>query len=110
MPRPRARTGAWGNVIEGIAAKVMVCASLVTSKLRVTGGAVLNAPSPAWSASTVQVPAPTMLIVAPLAPPDVHTVGVVVVNVTASNDDAVAATVIGPWLTATPESAPNAIV
>ena len=46
-------------------------------------------------ASTVQVPALTKVIVAPLVPPAVHTAGVDVVKVTARPDDAVAVTVRG---------------
>ena len=41
------------------------------------------------------MPAASSVIVAPLVPPAVHTAGVVVVNVTASPDDAVAPTVTG---------------
>jgi hypothetical protein len=50
---------------------------------------------PVWLALTVQVPALTKVMVAPLVPLAVQTVGVVVVKVTASPDDAVAATVMG---------------
>ncbi len=50
---------------------------------------------PAWSAWTVHVPAVRRVIVAPFVPPDVQTVGVVVLNVTVSPDVAVADTVTG---------------
>ena len=42
----------------------------------------------------MHVPRATIVIVAPLVPPAVHTVGVVVVNVTAKPVDAVALTTI----------------
>ena len=59
-------------------------------KLLDTDGAGLKAALPAWSALTVHVPAPTRVIVRPLVPLDVQTVGVVVVKDTVSPEDAVA--------------------
>ena len=67
-------------------------------------------PLPAWSARTVQVPVATSAIVAPFVPPDVHTVGVVVENVTVRPDDAVAPTTIGDCANVTFAKAPNVIV
>ncbi len=66
--------------------------------------------SPAWSASTVHVPAETSVIVAPFVPPAVQTSGVVVVNVTVSPDDAVATAVTGESARVTSGSALNVIV
>ena len=43
----------------------------------------------------MQVPAPSRVIGDPFTPPGVHTAGVVVVNVTASPDDAFAVTFTG---------------
>ena len=77
------------------AANVIVCAALVTAKLRVTAGAGLNAVLPAWFATTVQVPVVTRVMLAPLVPPAVQTAAVVVVKVTGSPDDAVAVTATG---------------
>ena len=48
-------------------------------------------------------------MVVPFVPPAVHTNGVVVENVTARPDVAVAATVIGGVFTATAPSGPNVI-
>ena len=58
----------------------------------------------------MHVPAPTIVIVAPFAPPAVHTRGVVVVNATVRSDDAVAVTVIGACVTVTSARAANVIV
>jgi hypothetical protein len=49
---------------------------------------------PAWEATTVQVPIVSKVSVVPLT---VHTVGVVVLKVTGSPDDAVALSVTGDW-------------
>ena len=67
-------------------------------------------PFPAWSAFTVHVPAPTSVIVRPLVPLDVHTDGVVVENVTARPEDAVALTVNGDCVVVLVASVPNVIV
>jgi hypothetical protein len=45
----------------------------------------------------VHVPVATNVIVAPFVPPEVHTAGVVVTNITARPEEAVAATLIGDW-------------
>ena len=55
------------------------------------------------------MPAATSVIVVPFVPPAVHTAGVVVVNVTARPDDAVAPTVTG-GPSGTSASAPKVIV
>ena len=52
---------------------------------------------PAWLATMVHVPAMSKVMVAPLVPPAVHTVGVVVVKVTARPEVAVPLTVSGDW-------------
>ena len=65
---------------------------------------------PGWSARTLHVPAFRSVTVAPFVPPVLHTAGVVLVNVTARCDDAVAATVIGAWGRVTPAGAANVIV
>jgi hypothetical protein len=52
---------------------------------------------PAWSACTVQVPGATNETVAPFAPPDVQTAGVVALNATGRWEVAVAPTVKGDW-------------
>ena len=52
-------------------------------------------PLPAWLATTVHFPALSRVMVAPLAPPAVHTAGVVVVKVTTKPDEALALTVNG---------------
>ena len=67
-------------------------------------------PLPPWSALTVQVPVATRVIVAPLVPPEVHFVGVVVVNVTERSELAVALTETGDWLSLRLASAPKEIV
>ena len=66
-------------------------------KLCDTGAAGAYVASPAWFACTVQVPAPTIVIVEPFTPPDVHTpAGDVTVNVTGFPEPPpVAATVTG---------------
>ena len=53
---------------------------------------------PGWLAWTVQGPACPSVIKVPFVPPDVHTPGVVVENVTARPDDAAAVTVNGDSL------------
>ena len=83
-------TGDCARVRFGNAPSVMVWLALVTVKLRVTDGAVLKVVLPACAATTVHVPVLSSVMVVPLVPPVVHTVGVVVVNVTGSPDDAVA--------------------
>ena len=80
---------------------MIVCASLVTAKLCDTGAAALTVTLPGCSARTVQMPAATIVIVAPLVPPAVQTLGVVVVNDTGSSDVEVATTPTGVWLMAT---------
>src|SRR5689334_21115946 len=60
-----------------------------------TDGAALYVPLPDWSASTEHVPEPISVIVVPFGPVEVHTAGVVVVNVTVKPDDAVALTTNG---------------
>jgi len=65
---------------------------------------------PAWLALTVQVPAVISVMVCPLVPLDVHTDGVVVENVTARPEDAVALTVTGDCVAVLPASVPNVIV
>ena len=103
-------TGECATVVRAGAAKVIVCGSLVTTKLRVTVGAASCTSSPGCAARTVHVPPATRVIVVPLVPPAVQTLGVVVVNVTARFDDAVAATTIGVWSTRTLGSAANVMV
>ena len=67
-----------------------------TVKLRLTGVAGRYATFPTWSARTVHVPAPTIVIVEPLAPLDVHTAVVVgTLNVTGSNESLLAPTTNG---------------
>jgi len=58
----------------------------------------------------VQVPALTREIVAPLAPPEVHTASVVVVKVTPSADEAVAFTVTGDCVSVLFASGPKEIL
>ena len=65
---------------------------------------------PAWSACTVHTPTVCGEIVAPFVPAAVQTVGVVVVNVTANPDDAVADTFSAGWLNIRSGSGPNVIV
>ena len=81
-----------------IALNVIDWLTRLTVKLRSTDGAGLNVALPAWSAFTVQMPAATSVIVAPAVPPEVQMVGVVVVKVTWSPEDAVALTVRGDWM------------
>ena len=88
----------------------MLCGARVTLKLRTTDAAALNVSSPAWSAWTVHVPTAISVIVAPFAPPAVHTAGVVVVNVTASSEVDVAVTVTGDCVSDLSASVPNVIV
>ena len=56
------------------------------------------------------MPAFSRVTTAPLVPPVLHTAGVVLVNVTARCDDAVAATVTGPCGSTTLAGGPNVIV
>ena len=103
-------TGAASTVRSASAPKVIVWSALVTVKLcehrrrgvvdRVAG----------LVGRTVHVPRATSVIVAPFVPPAVHTAGVVVVNVTARPDDAVAPTVTGDCGMVRSASAPNVIV
>ncbi len=89
--------------------KAIDCAARVTVKLRVTGAAAFTVSLPGWSASTVHTPAVTSAIVVPFVPPAVHTVGVVVVKMTARSAEEVAATVTGDCNTDLSASAPNVI-
>ena len=93
-----------------IGPNVIAWSTLLTAKLSSTASAAANVPFPAWSACTVHVPAPTRVIVAPLAPLDVHTVGVVLENVTARFDDALASTVSGVCCIVRSASGPKVIV
>jgi len=79
-----------GTVVVVVDVVVVACGATV--KLCCTGGAALCVASPAWSASTVQVPDPTSVMVAPST---VQTSGVVVENVTGRPDEAVACAVTG---------------
>ena len=79
-------------------------------KLCMTGDAAAQCASPAWSATTVQVPTARIEIVLPLGPPYPHTLGVEVVKVTGSPDDAVALTVKEPLPTSLSGRDPNVIV
>lgn len=88
-------TGDWARVRFGNVAKVMVCATRATVKLRLTAVAALYVALPAWSARMVHVPAATSVTELPFAPPVVQTVGVVLVNETTSPLDAVAVTATG---------------
>ena len=65
---------------------------------------------PARLAWTVHVPALRRVMVAPLVPPAVHTLGVVVVKVTVNPDEAVARTVTGDRATVLSASAAKVIV
>ena len=65
---------------------------------------------PAWVALTVQVPGAIRVMVCPLVPLEVHTDGVVVENVTARPEDAVALTVNGDCVVVLSASVPNVIV
>ena len=76
-------------------AKVIVWLAFVTVKFRSTDAAGAYTVSPGWLACTLHVPAATSAMSEPSAPLDVHTAGVVVVNVTGNPDDAVALTVNG---------------
>ena len=76
-------------------ANVIVCEAFVTEKLRFTFAAAFHPALPAWLALTVQVPVFSSVIDEPFVPPAVHTVAVVVVNVTGRPDDAVAVMVTG---------------
>ena len=92
-------TGDCARVRFGNAPSVMVWFALVTVKLRVTDGAALKVPLPACAATTVHVPVFTSVMVDPFVPPAVHTVGVVVVNVTGSPDDGDGMSLEPRWLT-----------
>ncbi len=88
-------TGECASVVSRSAANVIDWLVRPTPKLRCTGGAGSNRASPAWSPSTVHVPAATNEIVAPFVPPAVQTAGVIAVIVTTRPDDAVALIVTG---------------
>ena len=89
------------------AAKVIVWSAAVTVKVCWTGGAGLNVALPAWSAWMVQVPAASSDTDEPVTE---HTAGVVVENVTAMPDDAVAPTVTGDCNIVALAKAANVIV
>ncbi len=57
--------GASPKVWSAMAGNVMVCVSLVTVKLCVTGGAAAKTKSPAWLAVTLTVPTPMSVSVEP---------------------------------------------
>ena len=76
---------------------VMVCVALVIANVRVIDGAAAYEPLPGWLATTEQEPGATNVIVAPFGPLEVQAAGVVVVNVTARPDVAVALTASGDW-------------
>jgi hypothetical protein len=103
--------GDWTNVALAGLAKVIVCAVVpVTLKLWLTAGAGAKVVLPPWLATTVHVPIVSKVMVDPLVPPAVHTVGVVVVKVTARPEEAVALTVSGDWVVERLASVANVIV
>ena len=65
---------------------VRVWASLVMATVSVTCGAAAWLVSPAWLAVMVQLPAVKIVAVPPLVPLTVHTVGVLLVNITGLPD------------------------
>ena len=103
-------TGESASVLFASAAKVIVCATFDTVKLRVTAGAALYTESPDWVARTVHVPGPRSVIVAPLVPPLVQIEGVVELKSTVRPDDAVATTITGDCAIVLAASAANEIV
>src|SRR5262249_12920052 len=102
--------GTGENVRFEMLGNVMVWLTLLTVKLRSTDGAGLKLAFPAWSACTVQTPAPTSVIEAGLGPLPVHTDGVVVEKLTVRPELAVALTVIGVCSIVLLVMAPNVIV
>jgi hypothetical protein len=103
-------TGDWGKVLFASGAKLIVCVALVTAKLRYTGGAGRYLALPTWSAATLQVPAARNVSVAPLAPPELQTRGVLVAKLTANPEDAVAMTMTGDCRGVLLASGPKLIV
>ena len=87
--------GVWALVRFGSGVNVMVCAALLTTKLRVTLDAGSYVAFPAWEALTVHVPMDSRVMVWPFDPLALHIAGVVVAKLTGSPDDAVARTVNG---------------
>jgi hypothetical protein len=88
-------TGDWDKVLLASGPKLIVWGAWDTAKLRYTGGAAKYLALPAWSATTLQVPEARNVIVAPLAPPELQTQGVLVAKLTANPEDAVALTMTG---------------
>ena len=103
-------TGDWDTDLSLSAANVIAWAVFATPKLWETVGAGAKIPFPGWSAFTVHVPDVTRLIVDPCIPVAVHTGSVLVVNVTAPPDDAVAETMNDPVPRARSGSVANVMV
>ena len=103
-------TGDWGKVLMASAPKLIVWETWDTIKLRETAGAGPYLVLPAWLATTVQTPAASKLMVAPLVPPEAHTEGVLVVKLTANPEEAVAVTVTGDCSKVLFASGPKVIV